>query len=160
LSRSRARVQDTLVDLHEAVASADGRALLEQDPNKRGLFGLLLGTAFSLWRAAFLSHGAVTWPENLKQASEFLDSLIGDNAIAYVQDRQTGRWTSGYYLNNARYRLKEAYARVPVSQTAPQQAFRKLDEEGLDLRPRDQSWDTLCDSLQELLVIFKGGHSA
>lgn len=72
------------------------------------VFHLLLGAAFSLWRAAFLVEGRRTIAEMNEHALEFLRFLTWDNAINYPQDRATRAWTVGYYLNNAHLRLRSA----------------------------------------------------
>jgi hypothetical protein len=61
----------------------------------------------------------------LEEAGDFLELLVRDNAIAYVQESKTGAWTSKYYLNSAVYRmrrvamkLKEANVRVPSELSA------------------------------------------
>jgi hypothetical protein len=72
------------------------------------VYHLLMGAGFSLWRAAFLVRGTRDQGVMNKEARLFLDRLVWDNAIAYAQDRNSGAWTAGYYLNNAYYRLIEA----------------------------------------------------
>ena len=76
-------------------------------PKKRrkSLWHLLLGVAFSLWRAAFLIEGDRPLSTMNKHAKYFLGLLLWDNAINYLQDRRTRAWTGGYYLNNANFRL-------------------------------------------------------
>src|SRR3954469_21549169 len=70
---------------------------------------LALGAAFSLWRAVFLA-----WPDDLARTFDvtkpdslvFLRKVIDTNAIAFSDDVTARHWASGYYLNNARYRLE------------------------------------------------------
>ena len=104
----RSQIQETLLALHDLIATDDDRSALENDPVRRKTFGLLMGAAFSLWRAAFLSHGEHEWPPVLRHAKTFLERLLRDNAIAYTQDQETRDWTAGYYLNNAMFRLVRA----------------------------------------------------
>jgi hypothetical protein len=66
---------------------------------------LLLGSAFSLWQAAFLIKKSRKRKAVTTHAKKFLGILLADNAIAYSQDRETSEWTAGYYVNSAHYRL-------------------------------------------------------
>lgn len=67
---------------------------------------LSVGTAFSLWRAVFLAHPPTTWADNLENAELYLERVIRDNAITYQDDKKMQRWSFGYYVNNARFRLQ------------------------------------------------------
>jgi hypothetical protein len=80
----------------------------KQEPDEMGDWHSLVGAAFSLWRAVFLVHEAdLTREINLpKHAEEFLLKVIETNNISFGDDRSCRSWSSGYYLNNARYRLK------------------------------------------------------
>lgn len=106
---ARWRIQTSLLELFELVQSEARRAELEGQETTRQGFGWLLGAAFSLWRAAFLSNAAPDWSGNLKHARGFLEKLLQDNAINYQQDKDTKAWSGGYYLNNSRFRLQMAH---------------------------------------------------
>jgi hypothetical protein len=67
---------------------------------------LLVGAAFSLWRAVFLA------PKNptsrlaiLKKGRKFLEKFLRDNSISYGDEKNNREWSFGYYLNNVRFRL-------------------------------------------------------
>lgn len=66
----------------------------------------LLAVAFSLWRAAFLADRDGSRRHVFKNCSVFLRTLIEDNAIGYVQDKNTREWTFNFYTRNARYALE------------------------------------------------------
>ena len=64
------------------------------------------GAAFSLWRAVFLADKEKRTREAVLQHSmDFLEAVILDNAISYLQDKKTNEWTFNYYVGNARLRL-------------------------------------------------------
>jgi hypothetical protein len=65
----------------------------------------LIAVSFSLWRAVFLADRTGGAHERFGHAFAFLETLIRDNAITYVQDKSSREWTFNYYINNARYRL-------------------------------------------------------
>jgi hypothetical protein len=69
-----------------------------------------LGAAFSLWRAVFLIYDDDTdrpleIPES--DAKSFLNRVIVTNTIGFGDDRTYRRWSGGYYVNNAMYRISE-----------------------------------------------------
>ena len=65
----------------------------------------LTSVSFSLWRAVFLADRSDIQGSDLSHAVQFLEMLISDNAISYVQDKTAREWTFIYYVNNARMRL-------------------------------------------------------
>jgi len=83
----------------------------ESDPasERRRNWNLFLGAAFSLWRAVFLvSRDNVDrkTAELAEHADGFLKRVIETNAITFTDEKNEGPWSSGYYLNNARYRTQ------------------------------------------------------
>lgn len=71
-------------------------------------FGLLVGSAFSLWRAAFLANVVRTPDSFHENALKVLDSAIKTNAVLFGEEKQMEEWMEGYYLNNGRFRLEKA----------------------------------------------------
>jgi hypothetical protein len=101
LVKKRSAIQDVVLQLYEF-----DRSLGESEREKfHHVFGLLVGVAFSLWRAVFLALPERTLPEVLNDATEFLRILIETNNIGFPQDRDTQQWMGGYYNNNAVFRL-------------------------------------------------------
>lgn len=66
----------------------------------------LLSVSFSLWRAAFLADKTAKRAAVFSHAMDFLEKIIEDNAISYVQDRKCNEWTFNYYTRNARTALE------------------------------------------------------
>lgn len=66
----------------------------------------LTGVAFSLWRAVFLSDVSEEFVDELSDINKFLVSLISDNTVLYVTDKNARNWSFRYYLRNAQQRLK------------------------------------------------------
>lgn len=89
------------------------KLMLEHYNNLDPLFDrepqLVLGALFSLWRAVFLvetkdmERDKSTIGDN---ARSYLKKLIESNSINFNADMKMRTWSSGYYLNNARYRVK------------------------------------------------------
>lgn len=73
-------------------------------------WNLLLGATFSLWRAVFYAE-RIDVQRNVStlntHAEFFLRRLVEDNQIHYSDEKTSRSWSSGYYLNNAIYRLCE-----------------------------------------------------
>jgi hypothetical protein len=67
----------------------------------------LVGVAFSLWRAAFLSETKGTVAMKSSDAERFLRKMLTDNNIAFSQDMEMREWSVNYYIYNARFRLEE-----------------------------------------------------
>jgi hypothetical protein len=154
LLRARTRNQRALLDLL-TYGAADRKALVQREAD-RATFLFLVGVAFSLWRAAFLSAEARPWEEIVDDAICFLDTLVHDNAIGYYQDRATKDWSGGYYLNSARYRLLKALEVVERESPGIRQhpavlAFESLDRTGMTLNPPRHSWDVLHEALAALV---------
>lgn len=104
LVRNRSTIQDLLLELWKEFPEAPSAG------SKPGtVLQLLVGVAFSLWRAAFLADSARDWQENASHSKKFLGMVVKDNAITYSQERDARFWTVGYYLNNAFLRLEMAY---------------------------------------------------
>lgn len=82
------------------------------DAEAHSIFGLLVGSAFSLWRAAFLSYAKRTPQDIHDNACKVLRIILEDNAIAYMGDKKTKEWMGGYYVNSARFRLERAWPKI------------------------------------------------
>lgn len=67
----------------------------------------LTGAAFSLWRSVFLSDTSGEFEEQFADLQKFLVSLISDNTILYVTDKNARNWSFRYYLDNAVHRLRK-----------------------------------------------------
>lgn len=89
---------------HEAAWKTQKLARAAQD---------LTAVAFSLWRAAFLADKTGRRIEVFKDGRKFIEKLIEDNAIAYVQDKASAEWTFNYYTRNARSSLEMLYRYWP-----------------------------------------------
>ena len=102
---NRSNIQILLLDLYDFAKHPESRKKLAENRFDRSVFAFLVGAAFSLWRAAFLTETKRDWPSILEHATAFLDRLVADNAIAYTQEKSTLEWSVGYYLNNACFRI-------------------------------------------------------
>jgi hypothetical protein len=133
---------------------------LWRNENSQRLFVYLVGSAFSLWRAAFLSNTKRSWDMILDDAQKLLHRVIGDNAVAYPQDKETKEWMGGYYLNNARFRLVQAHELlallVPdISESEALTKLIELDKSGTTTRDPTKSWDVLHEALDTTFKALK-----
>jgi hypothetical protein len=73
----------------------------------------LLSVSFSLWRAAFLADKTAKRAAVFSHAMDFLEKIIEDNTISYIQDRKCNEWTFNYYTRNARTALETLHKNWP-----------------------------------------------
>lgn len=159
LVRRRSEVQILLLRLHRLAkahnpSAEDARSVVLQ---------LMLGVAFSLWRAVFLVRDNRDRTNVHEAAEAFLGFLVQDNLINYSQDKATAAWSGGYYLNNALFRLCElksrhlAAAGLPIPPGSPQaEAFLTMPFEQRLGTSETAIWDMaykasveVCDSLEK-----------
>jgi hypothetical protein len=84
----------------------------------------LVGITFSLWRAAFLADRTGHKEARLKAAKGFLETIITDNAIAFLQDKTHREWTFTYYMNNVRFALDALRKQSKNSHLVPEWKFK------------------------------------
>jgi hypothetical protein len=82
---NRSKIQRFLLDLHKF----DHPLTEDQREKYHHVFGLLVGIAFSLWRAVFLSVSTRTMKEVTADATELLRILIATNTVGFPQDLKT-----------------------------------------------------------------------
>lgn len=83
--------QDLLVLLR--LATDHREALLQSDVEScRSVFMLLVGSGFSLWRAAFLSHIDREWPSLFDKAQFLLEELLTTNAAPFGVEHKAKDW--------------------------------------------------------------------
>ena len=103
---------------------------------------MLVSIAFSLWRAAFLADRDPN--SGPKHAIEFLEKLILDNAINYVQDRNARDWTWAYYTSNAIFHLNEL-----------KDIWKDFDFEEVDIDDSYKRWTGLHDVFSKAVDRFE-----
>lgn len=161
LVESRSKVQHLLLELYRFLK--DNRSTLEQRGFERSVFGLLVGAAFSLWRAAFLANAERSWPDILKKAEDLLQIVVEDNAISYLQEKKTEDWMVGYYLNNARYRLARVRSKfaevIDASQMAQIAEFSEFDgvqkPGGIDETDPKDAWSKTYNALHRAVEFLR-----
>jgi hypothetical protein len=87
--------------IHDNSRTLNKNAELQQAAQK------LTSIAFSLWRAVFLSDTTGEFEDEWADLNKFLVSLISDNTVLYVTDKNARNWSFHYYLENADQRLLE-----------------------------------------------------
>ena len=87
--------------IHDGERKLNGNVELQEASQE------LTGIAFSLWRSVFLSDTTGEFTDTLADVKKFLVSLISDNTVLYITDKNSRNWSFHYYLRNAMYRLHE-----------------------------------------------------
>jgi hypothetical protein len=146
----RNKIQSCLLQLYERIE----RTAVEPDKQHSLILQLLLGAAFSLWRAVFLAGSGRELNAVDSHAKEFLQTLIKDNAINYPQDQKTRSWSVGYYLNNAHLRLQVAYQMHGLLSAHRERVNAFLSEQVSDSAASDalQPWDGAHAAILEILT--------
>ena len=153
LIEARALNQELLLRLYRFARKSNE---LEHNAIIRSVFSLLVGAAFSLWRAAFLGDATRQSPKITEHATKLLERLIRDNAVAYQQDRDTREWMAGYYINNAIWRLLMAWHYIEKEEhhTPMPQALLRLkdfEDRGSEQESPIELWNTSHEAITALL---------
>jgi hypothetical protein len=132
LLAARADIQQDLLVLYRFVKDSRDALLQGDEDTDRGVFTLLVGAAFSLWRAAFLSHIDPGWPAVLDKTEALLKAVLETNAVPFSTELSVKNWMFGYYLNSALHRLAVVRQRLGDESLTPTlKRFDKLYEQGL-----------------------------
>jgi hypothetical protein len=169
LVQQRCHVQNLLLDLYRYVLVHERELIrnsTRRDRASRATYLLLIGVAFSLWRAVFLTNEKRTPARVVGHARKFLEAVVRDNTITFNTDRDLHEWSAGYYINNARYRL--AMIREKLFELHPRQLraaksfkrFATITERGIDTLNRDMrhAWRICFEAACEGLDILRGGN--
>jgi hypothetical protein len=163
---ARANIQQALLDLRN-FGTTRRIDLLKDAEHLARPFVLLVGAAFSLWRAAFLSDITQSWEWIVDKANELLEKLLITNTVSFSTDRDLRIWMMGYYLNSAGFRLdaaRETLGSVPESHV--QHRFDELHGRGGLINVQgepNKAWDAYFDAFRELFTILRDradAHSA
>lgn len=101
----------------------------------------LVSVSFSLWRAVFLAEKTGKRSAVFDDGLKFLERVIEDNAIAYIQDKQMREWSFNYYTKSARYALEYLHRLWP--DVSPE--YEKVNR-----KPKER-WE-YCQGLLEIAI--------
>src|SRR5688500_15145574 len=100
---SRTNLQHFMFQVHDFLQT---NPELQKYDLMRSIVALTVGASFALWRAACLIPGANrNWHSILGRAERFLLEVGDSQTISYASDRDMRDWTSGFYVNDAIYRI-------------------------------------------------------
>ena len=170
LVHSRERIQKLLLNLYKYGKAQKG------DTRYNPIFSILIGAAFSLWRAVFLTPPVKAYELEWDQSMDFLKKLIETNAVAFAQEKSAAFWVGEYYTLNAMLRLSalpeiasslQNDTSFPKEWGASLSAFSEGEEAKslLNLRagnlfgrrapwPKER-WDTAFDGLELAFSVLK-----
>jgi hypothetical protein len=158
---ARTKIQTLLVDIQKFL-SHNQEELQNNDRDKYcQAFTLIMGGAFSLWRAAFLTDDERRRQTIVRHASNFLLYLIRDNIINYPQDRGTQAWSATYYINNVNLRLLQLCTVCPqiVGEDAAQRQriYRRAIIAGTswvisNRKETRKMWDEAFEDLNQIFI--------
>jgi hypothetical protein len=115
------------------------------------VLSLLLGVAFSLWRAVSLGDTPNRrWPDALENSQAFLDAMASTKTIGLGLEYQLRGWATGYYLNNAKLRFEEILRRQMQSGEAHHEDSARMESlTRLDAEPHE-TWTLFCHEAERL----------
>ena len=102
---NRFKVHQLLLELWTFGEKSQSLLVSEGRERELSIYGLFVGAAFSLWRAAFYIPEKKAPTETLGGIIEMLQRVVTNNSFTYDSEKVTKDWSGGFYLNNARYRL-------------------------------------------------------
>jgi hypothetical protein len=103
LVHNRAKNQRLMLRVYELYVAHGDHLRKDHRAAMRGTD--LVAVGFSLWRAVFLADRSGDLDARVDHTRAFLKRLVGDNAIAYPQDKEANSWSFGYYITAAGLRL-------------------------------------------------------
>ena len=112
LVEGRSRNQRSTLDLYRILL--ENEAELRKNVDLQAAAQEVAGIAFSLWRAVFLSDTTGDFQARWADVKTFLVSLIADNTVLYVTDKNARNWSFRYYLDNATFRLSRLMDTAPT----------------------------------------------
>jgi hypothetical protein len=142
---SRAHIQEQCRRLYRL--AKDNQAILNNS-SLGDVANLCIGAAFSLWRGVFLAPKDFDWGGNFEEGLRYLYNVIRTNNVSFGTDDNHSKWVSGYYLNNAVFRVWE------VGKIAPNMASKtgeNLREIWLPGHEPQKGWDDCCTCLGEII---------
>jgi hypothetical protein len=149
----RFRIQCIMHELHRFLAAQES---LHSDHNDAWYpMVRMVGIAFSLWRAAFLTHTTGKKKAAYKNMVEYLDKVIKQNTIAFIDDYNMSDHAAPYYTGNARYRLERMYRFNPdLLQIKSVAAIDKLLQDDREEMPQDVLWDMCYLALKDCYLAY------
>jgi hypothetical protein len=103
LVEGRSANQQSTLELYKFISGSERK--LNSNVELQEAAQNLMSVGFSLWRAVFLSDTSGEYDDQLADLKKFLISLISDNTVLYVTDKNARNWSFRYYLDNALHRL-------------------------------------------------------
>lgn len=151
LNAARLDSQNALLQLY--AFGVNNRRAIKSKGHPRQAFGLLVGAAFSLWRAAFLCDTRRTTAREAEGALVLLDKVIEENIVGFPTERTSKEWMGGYYLNNALFRLGVVLDRHlhPIPTGPAIDAFQRLQKTEMSGARPMVAWRVLNDALVSMI---------
>ena len=144
---ARDRSQRLLLALY---ALGEQKGVAEPRPHA-GTFSVLVGVAFSLWRAAFLADAPTrTGPEALDDARKLLKAVLRTNTISFGTEHSLQGWTAGYYLKNTKLRLEEILSGQVTPGFSNDEDLARVKKIVFYGTDPHVTWNSLCDEAERL----------
>lgn len=137
------------------------RPAIAENETHRSLYGLVVGTAYSLWHALPLIRTTRAWPDILQDAEAVLAAIVDMDPP--LDESLVKQWTGGYYLNSARYRVKRLIEKIKdqasfsdLLTTTAITSFAQIGKAGaVDETNPYAVWDAIFAALNEFVNRFE-----
>jgi hypothetical protein len=117
----------------------------------------LIGIAFSLWRACFLTDVTHSEAEVFEHSKIFLEKLVRSNAVTFADDRVSREWSVMYYISNAFFRL-ENLANINEDFRELPAVAHMLEIAKRESVPSLDGWELLFAALSEIFKKFSSDY--
>jgi hypothetical protein len=116
-------------------------------------------TAYSLWRAAFLTNVRNNENEILDRSRDFLERILTTNAIGFQDELGRNDFAVVYYNNNAKYRLERECIHDKTGELENEPEFIELlkisKDDDTERRLQDTIWNICYNALNKCLSRFE-----
>jgi hypothetical protein len=138
-----------LYNLNDAVKN------LENDKAFK-IYNLLVGSSFSLWRAAFLTTDNRSEKDTFDNGVKVLINLIKHNSINYSEEFRQQNWVMGFYLNNSKLRILQVMIKLKKYNVQHAIDFNKIEELSLTkITDMNIAWVILHNAMVDIFFIMK-----
>jgi hypothetical protein len=119
--------------------------------SQSGIYSSLVGVAFSLWRAAFLTDVPNrSWLAALQNAQDLLETLLSTNAVAFSTEHTLQGWAGGYYLTNVSLRLRILADMGRKRGQQPSSNATRISKISLIGTDPHETWNVFCDEAERI----------
>jgi hypothetical protein len=147
LIQNRSSVLEFMIDLQWMGSEYMDYLSGDRGKEQVRLLALLIGAGYGLWRSAYLLSDSADRPKLYVNSIDFMDYLLRNNSIGFMQDMNLQDWVGGHYLTNAILRLNLVRPALKLENEVKPPSF--------DLVIRREEWGVEFARLRESIERLK-----